>query len=105
MIMYIYVKRILDVLFSLVLLPLFFIVFIIVGLIILLEDKGSIIFYSKRLGKDGRIFTMYKFRTMIMNAPDIRLADGSTYNSEDDPRITRIGRILRKTSIDELPQI
>ena len=103
--MYIYVKRILDVLFSLVLLPLFFIVFIIVGLIILLEDKGSIIFYSKRLGKDGRIFTMYKFRTMIMNAPDIRLADGSTYNSEDDPRITRIGRILRKTSIDELPQI
>ena len=52
MIMYIYVKRILDVLFSLVLLPLFFIVFIIVGLIILLEDKGSIIFYSKRLGKD-----------------------------------------------------
>ena len=70
-----------------------------------MEDKGSIIFYSKRLGKDGRIFTMYKFRTMIMNAPDIRLADGSTYNSEDDPRITRIGRILRKTSIDELPQI
>lgn len=103
--MYVYVKRILDILFSLVLLPLFFIVFIIVGLIILLEDKGSIIFYSKRLGKDGRIFTMYKFRTMIMNAPDIRLADGSTYNSEDDPRITRIGRILRKTSIDELPQI
>ena len=48
---------------------------------------------------------MFKFRTMIVNAPDIRLSDGSTYNGDDDPRITRVGRFLRKTSIDELPQI
>lgn len=105
MMMYAYVKRVLDIIFSLVLLPFFFVIFIIVGLTILLEDRGPIIFCSKRLGKDGRIFTMYKFRTMAVNAPDIRLPDGSTYNSEDDPRITKTGKFLRKTSIDELPQI
>ena len=48
---------------------------------------------------------MYKFRTMKMNAKDIRNEDGSTYNGENDPRVTKIGRILRKTSIDEIPQI
>lgn len=48
---------------------------------------------------------MYKFRTMKKNAPDIRLADGSTYNGVDDPRVTRVGRFLRSTSIDEIPQI
>ena len=48
---------------------------------------------------------MYKFRSMYVNAPDIRLADGSTYNSSDDPRVTRIGKFMRDTSIDEIPQI
>ena len=48
---------------------------------------------------------MYKFRSMFVNAPDIRLADGSTYNGEDDPRVTKIGRVIRAASIDELPQI
>jgi len=48
---------------------------------------------------------MYKFRTMVMNAPDIRLPDGSTYNSENDARVTRLGKILRSTSIDEIPQV
>ena len=48
---------------------------------------------------------MYKFRSMRVNAPDIRLADGSTYNGEDDPRVTKIGKILRATSVDEIPQI
>ena len=48
---------------------------------------------------------MYKFRSMKVNAPDIRLADGSTYNGKDDPRVTKVGRFIRETSIDELPQI
>lgn len=50
-------------------------------------------------------FKMYKFRSMKVDAPDIRNEDGSTFNSNNDPRVTRIGKILRKTSIDELPQI
>lgn len=52
-----------------------------------------------------KTFKMFKFRSMKVNAPDIRLEDGSTYNSEDDPRVTRIGRLIRKTSVDEIPQL
>ncbi|HCT16932.1 MAG TPA: sugar transferase, partial [Ruminococcaceae bacterium] len=53
----------------------------------------------------GKPFKMYKLRSMKVNAPDIRLADGSTYNGDDDPRVTKFGKFARKTSIDELPQI
>ena len=63
-------------------------------------------FYNaNRLGKNGKIFKMYKFRTMKENCEDIRNEDGSTYNGRDDPRLTKIGKIIRKTSIDEMPQI
>ena len=54
---------------------------------------------------NGTVFKMYKFRSMKLNAPDIRNEDGSTFNSEDDPRLTSIGKFIRKTSIDEVPQI
>lgn len=60
---------------------------------------------AERTGRFGMPFRMYKLRSMKVNAPDIRLADGSTYNGEDDPRVTRFGRFARKTSIDELPQV
>ena len=70
-----------------------------------IEDKGPVFFNSERLGKDGKCFKMFKLRSMKVNAPDIRNKDGSTYNSDDDPRLTRIGSFIRKTSIDELPQI
>lgn len=76
-----------------------------VGPLIKREDDGPIFYTSQRLGRGMRPFTMYKFRTMRVNAPDIRNADGSTFSAEDDPRVTRIGRILRKTSVDELPQL
>ena len=63
-------------------------------------------FYSgKRIGQYGKPFPMHKFRSMKVNAPDIRLKDGSTYNGDDDPRVTSLGRFLRKTSLDEIPQI
>ena len=78
---------------------------VIVAPMIKLEDHGSVFYLAKRRGLNGKIFNMYKFRSMKMNAPDLRNADNSTYNSEDDPRITKTGKILRKTSIDELPQI
>ncbi len=98
-------KRFFDVLLSLVALPFWFIMFIIIAPIIYIEDRGPVFYNSSRLGKDGRIFKMYKFRSMKMNAPDIRNEDGSTYNSVDDPRLTRIGKFIRKTSLDETPQL
>ena len=83
-----------------------FVLFITVILtpIIYLNDKGPIFYNASRIGKDGKPFKMYKFRSMMVNAPDIRNEDGSTYNGDDDPRVTKVGRFMRKTSIDELPQ-
>lgn len=75
------------------------------GLAIKISDKGPVFYNAPRLGKNGKIFKMFKFRSMKVNAPDIRNPDGSTFNSEEDPRLTRVGKFIRKTSIDELPQI
>jgi lipopolysaccharide/colanic/teichoic acid biosynthesis glycosyltransferase len=100
-----YIKRLLDIIFSLILLPPVLLVILICGIFIKLEDRGPIFYCGKRLGKDGKIFKMYKLRSMKVNAPDLRNEDGSTYNSDDDPRLTKVGRIIRKTSLDELPQL
>lgn len=100
-----YFKRILDLVFAIIALPLWFIILIIIGPIIYIQDKGPIFYNAPRLGKDGKIFKMYKFRSMKVNAPDIRNEDGSTFNSENDPRLTKIGKFIRKTSLDETPQL
>lgn len=100
-----YFKRIIDVIGSIVLLPIIAIIYIIVGPLIKIEDGGPILYNSKRVGKNGILFNMHKFRTMKQNAPDFRNEDGSTFNSEKDPRLTRIGKKLRKTSLDEIPQL
>ena len=93
-----------DILIGVCALPFVFLVIILFGSIIYITDKGPIFYNSERLGKDGKTFKMYKLRSMKMNAPDIRNSDGSTFNGDNDPRVTRIGRFLRKTSLDELPQ-
>lgn len=98
-------KRLFDTLFSLIGIVFSIPVFLIVAPIIWLEDRGSVFYNANRLGKKGIVFKMYKFRTMKVNAPDIRNKDGSTYNGDDDPRLTKIGKLLRKTSLDELPQL
>lgn len=98
-------KRVFDVILAIIVLPFWLIILAVVGLIIYLQDKGSIFYNAPRLGKDGKIFKMYKFRSMKMNAPDLRNEDGSTFNAEDDPRLTRIGKFIRKTSLDETPQL
>ena len=98
-------KRVVDLAIALIALPFWLVVLIIIGPLIYLEDRGPMFYNAPRLGKDGKVFTMYKFRSMKANAPDIRNEDGSTFNSEDDPRLTRIGRFIRKTSLDETPQI
>ena len=97
-------KRAIDIIIGLCAFPFVLLIIIICGPIIYFTDKGPIFYNAKRVGKNGKIFTMYKFRSMRVNAPDIRNADGSTYSSDNDPRVTRIGKIMRKTSIDEFPQ-
>ena len=99
------VKRILDILFSLIALPLVALVGIPVAVMIKAEDGGPIFYRSPRIGRDFRLFDMLKFRSMKVNAPNILNPDGSTYNSQTDDRVTKVGRWIRETSIDELPQI
>ncbi|WP_318243480.1 sugar transferase [Fictibacillus norfolkensis] len=110
---YLLVKRIIDISGSLFGLFLLGIIFVVVAIAIKLEDpKGPIIFTQKRVGKNGKEFKMYKFRSMISDAEN-RLEDllkfnettGAMFKMKDDPRITNIGRLIRKTSIDELPQL
>ncbi|MET3296633.1 UNVERIFIED_ORG: lipopolysaccharide/colanic/teichoic acid biosynthesis glycosyltransferase [Bacillus proteolyticus] len=103
--MYRCIKRIFDIIVSLLLLPFLLLIMIPVAIIIKLEDKGPVFYNAPRLGKGMREFPMYKFRSMKVNAPDIRNEDGSTFNADNDPRVTKIGHILRRTSIDELPQL
>ncbi|WP_432694247.1 sugar transferase [Priestia aryabhattai] len=100
-----FIKRIFDVIFSLLLLPIVLFIVLIFGLLIKIEDKGPIFYLGTRLGKNQKTFKMYKLRSMKINAPDIRNVDGSTFNSDSDPRLTRVGKFLRKTSLDEIPQI
>ena len=98
-------KRLLDIIISTLGLIIFIIIFIPVSIAIYLEDRGPIFYNAPRLGNDGKVFKMYKFRSMKVNAPDLRKADGSTYNGEDDPRLTNVGKFIRKTSLDETPQV
>jgi len=100
-----FIKRCLDILVSAVGLVLFTPVLLIIALAVNGDSAGPAIFRQKRAGKAGRSFRCCKFRTMFQRASDIRNVDGSTFNSEDDSRVTRAGRILRRTSLDELPQL
>jgi len=106
------IKRIFDVLGSLVLLILLSPLFLVVGVLIKLTSPGTVFFSQKRLGLNKRHFTMHKFRTMVPAAESIqeKLAhlnemSGPVFKIKNDPRITPLGRVLRKTSIDELPQL
>ncbi len=100
-----WIKRYLDTAIALLALPFVTLIMIPVGIAIKIEDGGDIFYLSKRYGIHMKKFKMIKFRTMKMNAPDIRNQDGSTYNSADDSRLTKVGSFLRKNSIDEIPQL
>ena len=103
--MYKAIKRFLDIIISILVLPIFCVLTVIIFFAIKIDDGGPIFYKSYRIGKNGKLFNMVKYRSMKINAPDIRTADGSTYNGEDDPRVTKVGKFLRETSIDEIPQI
>ena len=98
-------KPVIDFIIALIALPFFFVILIIVAIAIKLDDGGPIFYMAERIGKDSRIFKMYKFRSMKVNAPVIYSADGSTYSAADDPRVTKVGKFLRATSIDETAQV
>jgi lipopolysaccharide/colanic/teichoic acid biosynthesis glycosyltransferase len=76
-----------------------------VAIAIKIEDSGPVFYHSCRLGVGFKEFSMLKIRSMTVDAPDIRNEDGSTFNSDRDSRVTKVGRFLRETSIDEIPQI
>ena len=98
-------KRLIDLVVSLIAFPFVLIVIVIMAPIIYINDPGPIFYNAERLGKDGKTYKMFKLRSMKVNAPDIRNSDGSTFNGDKDPRVTKVGRIMRKTSIDEIPQL
>ena len=97
-----YFKRVLDFLLSLIAIIVLSPIFLIIAIAIKLDSKGPVFFLQERLGKNGKVFKIIKFRTMVVNAEHI--GDGLKVKSENDNRITRVGKILRKTSLDELPQ-
>lgn len=99
-----HIKRLLDIIIALVALPFVLIIGIPIAIAIKIEDGGTVFFLGPRYGKNMKKFKMFKFRSMKMNAKDIRNPDGSTYNSAQDDRQTKVGKFLRKTSLDELPQ-
>ena len=82
--------------------PLWIIVIFIIPILIWVEDRGPIFYSQKRIGKNKRVFKVYKFRTMI---PDAEKITGAVWSTKDDPRITKIGHLLRKTALDEIPQL
>jgi len=100
-----FVKRCFDIFVSSIALIVLSPVLLLIALAIKFTSKGPVMFYQERLCLGAAEFTLFKFRTMIENAPDLRNADGSTFNSANDDRVTSIGRFLRSTSLDELPQL
>lgn len=111
--MYHIIKRAFDIVFSLVLIVVLSPLFIIISLLILLGSKGNPFFAHYRIGKNGKVMYIYKFRTMVPNAEDMikdftpeqKKEWEENFKLKDDPRITKIGKFLRATSLDELPQL
>lgn len=110
---YDFFKRAFDIIFSLICILILFLPMIIIAVIVKFTSRGPAIYISDRVGKNGRVFKFYKFRTMCQDADkkleallDKNEVEGNiTFKMKDDPRITKFGKLLRKTSLDELPQL
>lgn len=94
-------KRAMDILLSLILIIITLIPMGLIALIVRIDSKGPALFKQERLGRNGKVFNMYKFRSMCLNAEH---TGSGVYSGKNDSRVTRIGKILRATSLDELPQ-
>lgn len=106
------VKRVFDVSASGIMMILLSPLFLLTALAVWLEDRGPVFFVQERNGLNGEVFQMFKFRSMCVQAPEMRAEmndlnelDGPAFKLKNDPRVTRVGRFIRRTSIDELPQL
>lgn len=99
---YLIIRRVVDTLISLMAVVVLSPIFLVVAISICLESKGGAIFKQKRIGLNGKTYNMYKFRSMVANAQNMGTG---VYSFEGDPRITKVGHFIRKTSLDELPQL
>ncbi|WP_423230061.1 sugar transferase [Clostridium baratii] len=111
-IIYIFLKRLIDLFGSFIGLIVLSPIILVVSLLIKFESKGPVIFSQDRIGKDGKVFKMYKFRSMVVNAEELKEKlkeqnemSGPMFKMKEDPRVTNVGKFIRKTSIDELPQL
>lgn len=110
---YKYLKRFIDIALAFLLLVLLFPLLILISVIVKLTSKGPVIFVHKRIGKNGKVFGLYKFRTMVPNAEELiekfsseqMIEYKNTFKLKNDPRVTKFGQFLRKSSLDELPQL
>lgn len=106
------VKRLMDISISISALVFLSPLFVVMAILIILEDGGHFLYFHERIGRSGKKFKLYKFRSMVKNADELLYSDpklyeqmrSGTHKLTDDPRVTRVGRILRKYSLDELPQ-
>lgn len=113
--MYSFVKRNFDIIMSLTAMILLFPIFFIIAIMIKIDSKGNIIYKHKRIGKNGKYIYLYKFRTMYTNSkeileellkdPKVKEEWENNFKLDNDPRVTKVGKFLRKTSLDELPQL
>ncbi|HPH79066.1 MAG TPA: sugar transferase, partial [bacterium] len=106
------IKRIFDIFFSLVVLIILGWLFVLIAIMIKIESPGPVFYCSERVGRKGKMFVIYKFRSMVINADKMKKelmamneAEGPMFKIKNDPRITRVGHFIRKTRIDELPQV
>jgi lipopolysaccharide/colanic/teichoic acid biosynthesis glycosyltransferase len=109
---YQHLKRVMDVALVLLVLPLVLVVLLVCALVVRLDSPGRVVFWQMRTGRDGKLFKLYKFRSMVHDAEELKpqlvhlnVLPFPDFKIPDDPRITRVGRFLRKTSLDELPQL
>lgn len=108
-----FLKRIIDILFALVGIVIFIPIYIIIGIIIKIDSPGRIIFRHNRLGQGGKVIRVFKFRSMVENADEVlnnlneeqKKEYEENFKLDNDPRITKVGKFLRETSIDEIPQV
>ncbi|MEZ8644886.1 sugar transferase [Vibrio cyclitrophicus] len=94
-------KRFFDIFFSLIGLTLVFPILLVIAIAIKIDSSGPIFFFQKRIGINGKVFNIIKFRTMVVNAENM---EGGIFNTANDPRVTKIGNFLRNSSLDEIPQ-